>query len=660
MAKVADVEILLRAQVATLESDLNKAKGKLDKFARESTSGFAKMGSAIQGAFGFNVAKLGTIAGVAALGASLGFATKKALDFGSEIVDTARNLGITTDALQELRFAAAQAGVATSALDTALAVLNQNASQAASGDKSAAESFRRLGVEVLDANKQIKSTDVLFQEVIVRLGELGSSAERIDISKQLFGRGGTELGKLALEGAAGIDVLRSKAHELGLVIDNETLVAAEKAGDQFSALGDILATQAAAAILEFSGELNGLAAALVSAAQGAQAFFDEFRSAGNAKSLEGIVEGISELEERIARLRKQREFPGGGRVPNQQAIFDELASAEAKLGELQERLRQRTVGNAPPGFGGPGAPGLLAPRDFAGESKAARDAAKEAAKLAREAEQFSDRMGRSLESESALLSSVAEKRLEAEAEIAEALGNTNLAEQKRVEIIEARFERERALIVETVQGAEASQKAIADLTATRDAELAKVALKADESFQHLKDFAIDGISGALADLAITGKLTFESLGQSFLREFIQVAITKGVKKLADALADVASSFDTGGGSGGSTGFNWLSLIGLAGGGIVNRPTLAMVGESGPEAVIPLSQLGGGRGGDLEVIINNNAGAQVTARQARSGNGRRSLLIEIEAGLSDSVAAGGALGRTMEKRWGLTRRGERNG
>lgn len=45
------------------------------------------------------------------------------------------------------------------------------------------------------------------------------------------------------------------------------------------------------------------------------------------------------------------------------------------------------------------------------------------------------------------------------------------------------------------------------------------------------------------------------------------------------------------------------IFGLASGGIVTRPTLAMVGESGPEAVIPLSRMGGGspRGGDTFVF-----------------------------------------------------------
>jgi TP901 family phage tail tape measure protein len=47
---------------------------------------------------------------------------------------------------------------------------------------------------------------------------------------------------------------------------------------------------------------------------------------------------------------------------------------------------------------------------------------------------------------------------------------------------------------------------------------------------------------------------------------------------------------------------------LAAGGIVNSPTLAMIGEAGPEAVVPLSQMGNfGGGGDVVVIISPKDG-----------------------------------------------------
>jgi len=46
------------------------------------------------------------------------------------------------------------------------------------------------------------------------------------------------------------------------------------------------------------------------------------------------------------------------------------------------------------------------------------------------------------------------------------------------------------------------------------------------------------------------------------------------------------------------------IPGLADGGIVRGPTLAMIGEAGPEAVVPLDRMGGMGGG---VTINVHGG-----------------------------------------------------
>ncbi len=58
------------------------------------------------------------------------------------------------------------------------------------------------------------------------------------------------------------------------------------------------------------------------------------------------------------------------------------------------------------------------------------------------------------------------------------------------------------------------------------------------------------------------------------------------------------------------------IPGLASGGIVTRPTLAMVGEGGePEAVIPLSKMGQ-MGGGISITINGAIDPEATARQIR--------------------------------------------
>jgi hypothetical protein len=55
---------------------------------------------------------------------------------------------------------------------------------------------------------------------------------------------------------------------------------------------------------------------------------------------------------------------------------------------------------------------------------------------------------------------------------------------------------------------------------------------------------------------------------------------------------------------------------MADGGIVTGPTLAMIGEAGPEAVIPLSQMGNMSGGG-GVTINVAGGLSTSAEIGQS-------------------------------------------
>jgi hypothetical protein len=53
---------------------------------------------------------------------------------------------------------------------------------------------------------------------------------------------------------------------------------------------------------------------------------------------------------------------------------------------------------------------------------------------------------------------------------------------------------------------------------------------------------------------------------------------------------------------GGKGFDVPNIPMLAEGGIVTGPTLAMIGEKGPEAVVPLDRYRGGGGGDIYVTV----------------------------------------------------------
>jgi phage-related minor tail protein len=77
-------------------------------------------------------------------------------------------------------------------------------------------------------------------------------------------------------------------------------------------------------------------------------------------------------------------------------------------------------------------------------------------------------------------------------------------------------------------------------------------------------------------------------------------IAGGVGAVSNAVSGGAQSALSGGGSILSTlGSDLSSLIPhFASGGIVNSPTIAMVGESGPESIIPMGSSGPGQGGPV--------------------------------------------------------------
>lgn len=119
-------------------------------------------------------------------------------------------------------------------------------------------------------------------------------------------------------------------------------------------------------------------------------------------------------------------------------------------------------------------------------------------------------------------------------------------------------------------------------------------------------------------------------------------------------------------------FDQSNIVPFARGGIVNRPTLfpfargvGLMGEAGPEAIIPLRRgrngnLGvaasGAGGGDVYVTINNHTDSQVTARKSKGPGGQMNLdvLVEpIEQKIASRMARGqGSLGKTMQAQYGL--------
>lgn len=207
---------------------------------------------------------------------------------------------------------------------------------------------------------------------------------------------------------------------------------------------------------------------------------------------------------------------------------------------------------------------------------------------------------------------------------------------------------------------EAAKEANVTVTPQLKAQIDSLATAYGEATQKIED--AQRAQEAVADAA-------QEVG-SILSNAFQDAILEGeeldevLKKLAKSLASkafdniFANLFGGVGGSGGGLldGLFKMFAPGRAMGGSVSAGQPYTVGENGrelfvpttPGKIIPNGKLGGG---NMQVQIFNNAGAQVSTRQTNGPNGPR-LEVQIEQML-DGMIAGGRLDKSLKGRFGVS-------
>lgn len=159
---------------------------------------------------------------------------KEAIEYGDKIKKTSQKIGITTDALQELQYAAQLSDVSADSLSAAIGHLAMNLQNAKEGSEEAAKAFK--GIEYKKANGELKSTDELLATIAERFSKLPDGPEKTAQAMRIFGRAGKDLIPLLNDGADGIDELREEARNLGLVLDKDAVEASEELNDNLERL----------------------------------------------------------------------------------------------------------------------------------------------------------------------------------------------------------------------------------------------------------------------------------------------------------------------------------------------------------------------------------------------------------------------------------------
>lgn len=164
--------------------------------------------------------------GSALLGA---FALRDVINTMDQTVDTVRQLqsvtGLTAQDASRLSFAAKALGVDTDELNTSLGRLAKEMFNTHQNTNAATDVFSKWGIQLKDQQGNIRNINSVLLDAANKIQAMGDSAESRALELDLFGRAGGRMHELLLQGASGISQLTAESDALGLTLNGGALEA---------------------------------------------------------------------------------------------------------------------------------------------------------------------------------------------------------------------------------------------------------------------------------------------------------------------------------------------------------------------------------------------------------------------------------------------------
>jgi hypothetical protein len=348
--KLAELFVSMTVDSSRFKAGLKDSQGQAKAWQRKVSGDAKKVSQAFAAMRGVIVAAVAAFAGT-------GFtkALRNQAELKAQAADTAKFLGLSTEAFSAAAFAAEKFGVTQQQLTMLLQRMTRNVSEAAIGIGESRNAFAALGVDV-QALRQLRP-DEQFRVIAERLSEIGVAGDRIAVARKIFDSEGA---KAALQMAEGFGRAADEAKRLKVTLSEDAADTAVQLRDAFTSLGAVfdqtvenIVFAVAPAFLKISEAMFGVRvqASLLSKEQAA----DE---------LERVTEKISELGNVIGKLQSAgRSRAGGGvlgidtsadatlRTHKLAQAHQELNTNVARYAELQERLNRKIDGKPKDGSG---------------------------------------------------------------------------------------------------------------------------------------------------------------------------------------------------------------------------------------------------------------------------------------------------------------------
>lgn len=161
--------------------------------------------------------------------ASITKLAKASMDYADTVGDLASKYGVSTDAISEMQYIADQSSTSIEGLTSAMSMLYNKA-------KEDGDAFKEVGISVKDANGNFKTMDELFYETVGVLNDMESEGQKSAYMLEFFGRSAMNVGEVLRKNTDEINAMRQEAHDLGVVMQEETINFASDFNDKIAVL----------------------------------------------------------------------------------------------------------------------------------------------------------------------------------------------------------------------------------------------------------------------------------------------------------------------------------------------------------------------------------------------------------------------------------------
>ena len=170
----------------------------------------------------------------------IGAMTKSIMASTDALGKASVRLGVASERLQTLRFAAEQSGLQVSTFDMALQRFTRRTAEASNGTGEAKDALKQLGIQLKDGSGNLRSNTDLLMDVADALQKVESPSERVRIAFKLFDSEGVKMVNMLKDGSVNIKELERQFREAGGTISNKFTDNVQDVNDKLNVLSKVL------------------------------------------------------------------------------------------------------------------------------------------------------------------------------------------------------------------------------------------------------------------------------------------------------------------------------------------------------------------------------------------------------------------------------------